>query len=54
MVYLKHCIADLIDLHYTRAINFLQKPIRNMSKYYSSKVIYFHQKSSGLKNIEFI
>ena len=32
-----HCIADSIDLHNARAVNFLWKPSKNMSKYYFSK-----------------
>ena len=30
---LNYCIADSIDLHYVRAVNFLRKPSKNMSKY---------------------
>ena len=39
-----HCIADLIDLHKARAVNFLQKPSKNMSKYYFSKCYIFLSK----------
>ena len=39
-----HCIADSIDLHNTRAVNFLQKPSKNMSKYCFSKCYIFLSK----------
>ena len=39
-----HCIADSIDLHNARAVNFLRKPSKNMSKYYFSKCYIFLSK----------
>ena len=42
-----HCIADLIDLHNARAVNFLRKPSKNMSKYYFSKCYIFLSKKFG-------
>ena len=51
MVYLIHCIADSIDLHNARAVNFLRKPSKTMSKYYFQNFIYFYQKSSVLQNV---
>ena len=39
-----HCIADSIDLHNARAVNFLRKPIKNLSKYYFSKRYVFLSK----------
>ena len=38
-----HCIADSINLHKARAVNFLQEPSKNMSKYYFSKCQIFYQ-----------
>ena len=40
-----HCIADSIDLHNARAVNFLRQPSKNMSKYYFS----FIKKVQGWK-----
>ena len=39
-----HCIADSIDLHNDRAVNFLRKPSKIMSKYYFSKCYIFLSK----------
>ena len=39
-----HCIADSIDLHNARAVNFLRKPSKNMSKYYFPKCYIFLSK----------
>ena len=39
-----HCIAASIDLHKARAINFLRKPSKNMSKYKFSKCYIFLSK----------
>ena len=39
-----YCIADSIDLHNARAVNFLRKPSKNMSKYYFSKCYIFLSK----------
>ena len=38
------CIADSMDLHNVRAVNFLRKPSKNMSKYYFSKCYIFLSK----------
>ena len=40
-----HCIADSIDLHNVRAVNFLRKPSKIMSKYYFSKCYIFLSKN---------
>ena len=39
-----HCIADSIDLHNAREVNFLRKPSKNISKYYFSKCYIFLSK----------
>ena len=44
LLYLNHCIVDSIDLHNARAVNFLRKPSKNMSKYYFSKYYIFLSK----------
>ena len=36
-----HCIAVSIDLHNARAVKFLRKPSKNMSKYYFLKCYIF-------------
>ena len=46
---LNHCIADSIDLHNTRAANFLRKPSKIMSKYYFSKCYIFLSKKFRTK-----
>ena len=48
------CIADSIDLHNDRAVNFLRKPGKNILKYYFSKCYIFLSKKFRLENIEFI
>ena len=44
-----HCKADSIDLHNARAVNFLWKPSKNMSKYYFSKCHIFLSKKFGIE-----
>ena len=39
-----HCIADSIDLHNARAVNFLRKPSNIMPRYYFSKCYIFLSK----------